>query len=219
MRESLDVQHFAPPYVDRVPILIGAGGELPAHFERLARRLTPEALPSEEERQAVVTMLLRGEEEAVEVLLMRRIEHPADPWSGQISLPGGHVDPEDENLFASALRETREEVQLDLARSGRWLCCLPTVSASRLGLPIPLAISPFVFLCIGDEHPSPGPEAQEVFWFPLGRAAAGELDAEHRVEFDGALRRMPGWRHEDRLVWGLTHRMLGTLLERLRAPS
>lgn len=164
-------------------------------------------------------MLVRGTPGQLEVLLMKRIEHAADPWSGQISLPGGHVDEGDADLLSSALRETREEVNLDLDLHARWLGCLPTLQASRRGLPIQLAITPFVFEGQGPLEPEPGPEAQEVFWFPLSAAGAGRLDITHRVEFRGKERPMPGWRHDGHIVWGLTHRMLRDLLERLSAPS
>ena len=47
-------------------------------------------------------------------LLIRRVERPDDPWSGQVAFPGGRVEPEDASFSETACREAREEVGLDL---------------------------------------------------------------------------------------------------------
>ena len=174
-------------------------------------------------RKAAVAMILRTADTTgplrPEVLLMRRAEHPLDRWSGQISLPGGHQDPGDTDLLATAVRESREEVAVDLADSARLVGSLPRVQARARGKMIPMGITPFVFEVTGAIEPSPGIEAQEVFWFPLARAQAGELDAEHRYRRDdGLIRKLPSWSFEERVVWGLTHMMLSDLLGYLELP-
>jgi 8-oxo-dGTP pyrophosphatase MutT (NUDIX family) len=62
-------------------------------------------------RQACVLMLLFPKNDEWHVLLTERAsENENDRHRGQISFPGGQVDPSDENLLACALRETYEEV-------------------------------------------------------------------------------------------------------------
>ncbi|HYN43940.1 MAG TPA: NUDIX domain-containing protein, partial [Thermoanaerobaculia bacterium] len=58
-------------------------------------------------RKAAVAVILRDGDGGVELLFIRRAEHPRDPWSGQMGLPGGRVDPGDASPLAAALRETR----------------------------------------------------------------------------------------------------------------
>ena len=181
-------------------------------FERLNARLIPRGEPTTDDRQAVVCMLLRARAAELEVLLMRRAERPDDRWSGQVSLPGGHAEPSDADLFAACVRETSEEVGVDLHRIARPLGCLPALQAKARGVEIALTITPFVFAGEGVIDPSPGPEAQEVFWFPLARAASGVLDVEHHYEREGVRYPTPGWGFEGRTVWGLTHRMLSQLM-------
>jgi 8-oxo-dGTP pyrophosphatase MutT (NUDIX family) len=69
--------------------------------------------------EAAVALVLRTTPAGViELLFIKRAERHDDPWSGQIALPGGRYDPDDESLEATAVRETFEEVSIDLRRDG-----------------------------------------------------------------------------------------------------
>ena len=62
-------------------------------------------------RQAAVLIPLVERDEGLTVLLTRRTDHLND-HAGQISFPGGRVEPADEGVRGTALRETREEIGL-----------------------------------------------------------------------------------------------------------
>jgi len=49
-----------------------------------------------------------------EVLFIKRATREGDKWNGHVALPGGRRDPEDEDDLATAVRETIEEVGIDL---------------------------------------------------------------------------------------------------------
>lgn len=49
-----------------------------------------------------------------EALFIKRTSRKGDRWGGHVALPGGGRDPEDEDDQATAIRETMEEVGLDL---------------------------------------------------------------------------------------------------------
>ena len=59
---------------------------------------------------AAVNVILRCNRGVVEVLLIRRVTNPKDPWSGDIAFPGGRMEEEDKDFLETALRETFEEV-------------------------------------------------------------------------------------------------------------
>jgi len=63
-------------------------------------------------RQAAVLVPIVDRAEGATIILTRRTDHlPKHP--GQISFPGGSVDPNDENTVAAAFRETEEEIGLE----------------------------------------------------------------------------------------------------------
>jgi len=49
-----------------------------------------------------VALILRLINQKLEVLVVKRIENPSNPWSGQIGLPSGKRDAKDQNLKQTA---------------------------------------------------------------------------------------------------------------------
>jgi len=164
----------------------------------------------ETQRRAAVAAILRDTAHEVEVLLIRRAEHPRDPWSGHMAFPGGRVDPADATPLAAAVRETREEVGLDLERDARLLGRLSDAVTFRRAADVPAAIVPFVFELRADPALRLNHEVQEAVWVPWSFLA----DEGNRSWFlwrrQGIPIPMPCYRFGDRVIWGLT---LGMLLE------
>lgn len=178
---------------------------------RLAAARAAEAAPSAV-RQAAVAAALRAGAQGLEVLLMRRAEREGDRWSGHVSLPGGHVEPTDADAAAAAIREAREEVGIDLARDADVVGAMAPLQAMARGRRVDLWITPVVFAYRGEGAVHLGPEADDAFWFPLAAAGRGELDARHAYVHEGNELLLPSWRFGERVVWGLTHKILTRLL-------
>ena len=181
-----------------------------------ARKNSPRHLGQEPGRRAAVAAILRPVPGDTQVLLIRRAERPGDPWSGHMALPGGHHDPEDADLRATAIRETQEEVGLDL-RGHEYLGQLDELAATARGQLVGMTITPHVF-ALSSELPElhPNYEVAELLWGSLGRMFRGEVDATKELSYGGDLRRLPAFDVDGRLVWGMTHSMLRSLFALLR---
>lgn len=66
--------------------------------------------PPDNARHAAVLALLYPVNERLHLLYIQRTSPKRDRHAGQISFPGGSVDPEDADTIATALREVEEEV-------------------------------------------------------------------------------------------------------------
>jgi 8-oxo-dGTP pyrophosphatase MutT (NUDIX family) len=168
--------------------------------------------------RAAVALVLRDTAEGPQILLIKRAERTGDPWSGHMAFPGGREDEHDENLLATALRETREELSLDLSTSGRLLGSLSVLPAIARGRATGMVIAPFVFELTEEEAPLAYKldEVSEAVWVPLEPLMGGALRTTIAYEAAGQNLQLPAYDFEGRIVWGLTYRMLDSLFELLR---
>ncbi len=186
---------------------------------RIRRAFSPSVeplAPGAEGKYAAVAAVLRSGPRGAEVLLIRRAEHEADPWSGHMAFPGGRYDESDRHLLETATRETREEVGLDLERSATLLGALDPLPAVARGRRVGMTIAPFLFELSEDVALEPNSEVVEVVWAELSELARGEKAVEVEYSLEGQKLLLPGWDVGGRVVWGLTYRMLSALLEAVR---
>ncbi len=135
-------------------------------------RHRPQLLPyTEDMKWAAVAAVVRDGADGAELLFIRRAEDDHDPWSGQMAFPGGRMDPGDDTVVAAAVRETREELALDLKTDGEYLGRMSDVAAVSRGRPLSLVIVPHVFRISGDPQFRPNYEVAEVLWVSLSYLA------------------------------------------------
>jgi 8-oxo-dGTP pyrophosphatase MutT (NUDIX family) len=186
---------------------------------RRALRPTEPLRPGNDGKFAAVAAVLRPGADGAEVLLIRRAEHERDPWSGHMAFPGGRFDPEDSDLLQTALRETREEVGLDLSTRATLLGPLDVLPAIARGRRVGMTIAPYVFALERESSLSPNHEVVETLWAPLSWLTKSEHAATVNYQMDGQTLELPAWNVRGRIVWGLTYRMLQALLERVRSAA
>jgi 8-oxo-dGTP pyrophosphatase MutT (NUDIX family) len=161
---------------------------------------------------AAVAVVMAPDPDAV--LLIRRAERAGDPWSGHMALPGGRHQAGDENLGATAIRETAEEVGLELLLE-QLIGSLDDVVPRTPVLP-PIAVRPFVFLLPERPTLTLNPEVAAARWVPLDQLLHPGTYHSVRLEIRGESRDMPAYQLDDAIVWGMTERVITSLLAQVR---
>ena len=160
-------------------------------------------------KKAAVAAVVRERSAGLELLLIHRADHPSDPWSGHLAFPGGRVDAADADPFAAALRESKEELDLDLSAHGELIGELSHLPA-RIR---PLIIHPYVFALHQDAALAPDvTEVQDYFWVPLDFLLDERNRGRLTRKIAGVPVHFPCYEIDGRTLWGLTLRMTDELL-------
>lgn len=184
--------------------------------ERLPPMPAPEDLRIEPERirQAAVALILRDAGNEPELLIIKRAERQGDPWSGHLALPGGRADATDTDLLATALRETREEIGVDLLDGGRVIGPLPLLAPNNPRLPR-IEIMPFVAVAPPQFSLTPNEEVANLFWTSAPGLKRAGLSDEYRMTFGEIVSRWPAYPSSGGPIWGITQRILTDFLSHL----
>lgn len=159
-------------------------------------------------RGAAILLALRARADGEpELLMIKRADAERDPWSGHVACPGGHAEPGDADLAATAIRETHEETGVDISRDGRVIGHLDDLSPMSPHLP-PLVIRPFVALVRRDVQIMASVEVAAAFWVPVAELRTPTAWGTGVVTVRGVERKVSVFRHGTYTVWGLTERVL-----------
>jgi 8-oxo-dGTP pyrophosphatase MutT (NUDIX family) len=131
--------------------------------------------------------------------------------SGQVSFPGGRIDPEDAGPEAAALREAEEEVGLPAAGievigrlrdyvTGTGYKVTPVMGLIAPGYTVTLAPA----------------EVDAVFVLPWSTLLDETAPEQRTTEYRGKMRQYWVWPHPDHYIWGATAAILVHLARRLR---
>jgi 8-oxo-dGTP pyrophosphatase MutT (NUDIX family) len=195
------------------------GGQPPLTAAFLRRRLA-EPFTAEEAEEAgaagiaaavLVPIIMEPEPR---ILLTRRAEHLRS-HGGQVSFPGGRIDPEDASPEAAALREAWEEVALDPG-SVEVIGRLPLheTGTGFLVTPVVALVAPSVAL-----RPAAA-EVAAILSLPLSLLLDPSQPKRSRIKLKGGdWRDMWVWPHDDHHIWGATAAILVSLASRLRGGA
>ena len=177
-----------------------------------AERLTTAPPTFPDARASAVLIVLVDGEHGSEVLLTKRsaaLRHHA----GEISFPGGRLDPGEDDVRA-ALREAEEEVGLqvaDVSVVGR-LSPLSTVVSQSYIMPVVATLTDRPVLVPHDR------EVARILWVPLVELARPDTHREERWGTPPLDRRMDFFELDDETIWGATARVLRELLDVVYGP-
>lgn len=187
-----------PPADVLMPVVVGDG------VERL--RVPPAGRPGRP--AAVLALLFPDDAGDTRVVLIERTRF-GDHHSGEVSFPGGKVEPGDADATATALREAEEEVGLDPTDAG--LRIVGPLDA--LWIPVSdFAVTPV--LAVAERRPRlrPAPaEVARILEVPMARFVPdAPLTMVERTIGDWPLR-YGAYDLDDLSVWGATARVLSQL--------
>lgn len=202
-------QQPAKMSVEHVLSYARANAEIARFSSRLLARVPENTAPWPEAKLAAVAAILRVVD-GPELLFIKRAIAAHDPWSGHIAFPGGRRELHDASLEDTAVRETREEIDLDIS-GGHLLGRLDDLAPRTKVLP-PIIIRPFVAIVAPDVVFTPSFEVAETFWVPLAWLRSPESRSEHAVSMGGSTTRFPGYNVNGHIVWGLTERIVTQML-------
>ena len=172
--------------------------------------LNPGMEPESDLVPAAVLVPLIDREDGVTALFTQRTGHLAH-HPGQVSFPGGHMEPEDKTPEETALRETEEEVGLNrrhieiIGRLAQY--------TTRTGF----SIAPVVAMVTPPFEISPDPhEVDMVFEVPLDFLLDPANHERHSREYQGVERHFHAMPYNGYYIWGATAGMVINLYEALK---
>lgn len=158
---------------------------------------------------AAVALVLRTRGLGLEALFIKRAEHPNDPWSGHVGLPGGRAESGDEGLIHTAIRETEEEIGLSLVRDRDLLGALDETRATARTKSIDMKIAPYVFAAErAPDSLTLSDEVAATHWIPLVDLFDSTHAAAVTMQHGRQTLRFPAIEVRGLTIWGLTLRML-----------
>ena len=165
-------------------------------------------------QRSAVAMILQVRRGELHILMIKRADREGDPWSGHMAFPGGRMDPDDAHGFAVAIRETSEEVGLQLGPEDRCIGRLSELNARpRRRASLGMAVSPFVFKLEREVEFTPNYEVAEVVWVPLEFLLDSANREKMTWDYKGVNIPMPCYMYQGRRIWGLSLMMLDELMD------
>ena len=165
-------------------------------------------IPLDGARDAAVLIPIVGETEPTVIFTVRTETLPSH--KGQISFPGGSIDPDDESHVAASLREAEEEIGLD-PNAVEVLGALDSFNTFVSGY----VVTPVVGWIARRPDLKPNPaEVAEVLEVPIAELAE-EIRAEPGFTHGGRTFPTEAWIWNGHVIWGVTGRIVRTFLGRL----
>ncbi len=164
-------------------------------------------------KRSSVAIILRQKKENHEVLMIKRADREGDPWSGHMAFPGGRRESRDKDSYATAVRETNEEVGIVLPECARYIGRLSDKHARPIKYDLGMFVTPFVFMLESKTDFKLNHEVASLVWIPLDFFSNAENQEEMFWQYRSRNIAVPCYKYEGFTIWGLSLSMLIELTE------
>lgn len=188
---------------------VGTVNETTRKLEHLVRNRNALKITGEDDFvHAAVMMILRNDLEDLSMLFIKRPESDLDAFSGHMAFPGGKMKQDDESKLHTALRETREEIGVDIDVSGEVLGELDDVNPNNPRA-ANIIVTPYLSLLKEEVVIRPNLlEVEAAVWVPV-KHLLDEKNATVRLrERKGRLVEDYVYNYDPYIIWGMTGRIV-----------
>jgi 8-oxo-dGTP pyrophosphatase MutT (NUDIX family) len=170
-----------------------ASRDTPGDFAINGVRLSPERIALLKPAAVLIAVL----RETGHVLFTERAKH-LSKHPGQISFPGGRIDPTDDGPLAAALREAQEEIGMPPERVS------PIGYLDEYFTGTGFRVTPVIALVTEGNLRINRDEVETIFTVPIEIVMDPDGLEEQFHSFEGIQRRTYAIRYENRYIWGVT---------------
>lgn len=164
---------------------------------------------------AVMLILSRdrsGYDDGFKMLFIKRPDAEGDTFAGHMAFPGGKCEETDSSRLNTALRETQEEVGLDLRSKGRILGSLDDVNPITPSVNM-YVVTPFVSQLLVEAELRTNGEVAETLWIPVSHLKDPAWREQNPIERNGIQLTDYVFMYEGHKIWGLTGRIVNQFLD------
>lgn len=160
-------------------------------------------------------MIILRQTDSCEMLFIKRPDNPADAFSGHIAFPGGKKKPSDRGLLDTAIRETYEEVGIDIRESALVAGKLDDTRPGNREAEF-MIVTPYISVLTREVAVIPNNmEVDRHIWIPVMHLM-DERNMRIRKKFRGGIEVNDYvYSYKDHIIWGMTGRIVRRLTVRL----
>ncbi|MEM4484579.1 MAG: CoA pyrophosphatase [Sulfolobales archaeon] len=142
------------------------------------------------------------------ILLIERREIEGDPWSGHIAFPGGRRESHDRSSFLTSLRELEEEIKIDRSK----LIHLGSMKIHVTRGSVRVAPHIYIYTSNDENIEWSSNEVKTARWVPIEDIREIECPSDYKP-------RCFRTSYFGKIVWGLTGRILGEFLGKIKTAE
>lgn len=163
--------------------------------------------------KASVAVVLNIVNNKMFVLFIKRTENPGDSYSGHVAFPGGKMNDSDTDQLDTALRETVEEIGVNLVENSTYLGRLDDLKPLSPSGP-KFIVSPFIFLLKNEiTFNINKDEVEKYMWVSFDHLSdINNMRVRYKEREDEIIEDYV-YRYQEFLIWGMTGRIVNSFIK------